>query len=115
VASSTLRRALSIFAPGSDVLEAAEHDAEAIEHRPDWVKWNYVSEAEQQAAGLLRGWYEGDSRCPKHGADRACDEYAYYASAQAGPGAPLSLIDAGHNRLEGGKYGGVREQLQATE
>ncbi len=97
------------------MLEAAEHDAEAIERRADWVMLNYVSAAERHNAGVPRGWYGGDPRCAKDESDpRACDEYPYYASAQGGPGASLKLIDAEHNAQEGRLYEGFLSSCMVT-
>lgn len=91
-----------IFSPGSDVIQAAQHDHDAIfgdgvQGRPDWIKLSYVTAAEK-ALTVPRGWYR--STCQGSG-ETSCDEYPFYTSVEGGPGASLRIINAAQNSLEG--------------
>lgn len=104
-----------IYSPGSDVREAAEHKRDAIRSGRSPVL-KYRSQAEQSSAGLRAGWYtNADQACNPTARATAqaarpndtlqCDEYPYYASTTAGPGASLEFILASDNRMDGTRYG----------
>ncbi|GAA2140012.1 hypothetical protein GCM10009844_09280 [Nocardioides koreensis] len=96
------------FSPGTDVREAAEHKIDAIVAKPSTAMLTYRPNAEQTVA---RAWYNAYSPCDPAGRAAAaaarpgvaldCDEYPYYSTTTAGPGASLSLINASDNRREG--------------
>lgn len=93
---------MAIFAPGGDVMEAAQHDLATIEASPALIQLTYLSKAEKVASGVPEGWY---GSCSAESLQQ-CDEYPYYASVEgAGPGSSVKAIDAIHNQLEGSRYG----------
>jgi hypothetical protein len=96
---------LAIFAPGSDVAQAAAHDFQAITTRGQPAQLNY--------APSHGDWgYVGLPNCdvPYDGTQKHCDEYPYNASVQGGPGhvPPVSLevINKSDNKREGFQYQG---------
>lgn len=98
---------LPIFASGSDVPEATEHDLKAIAPvtgNPAWIMLNYESRQEKEAGPYKPGWYE-EYACKGEGKVTACDEYPFYSTEQAGPGASLEVIDWSDNSRQGGLYG----------
>jgi hypothetical protein len=97
-------RTMPIYLPGSTFPETTQHDFEAITAHPEWIRLNYVSRGDRKAGGLQPGWYNGQCGTPT-GANQACDEYPFYASAQSGPGASLKFLDATDNSGAGGLYG----------
>lgn len=102
---------LPIFAPGSDVREAASHKADALASNPQWVALTYQSAAEVAARGVQRSWYTTTSECDdtarsaaedaRPGVQLACDEFPYYSTTSSGPGAALRFLRADHNAQEG--------------
>jgi hypothetical protein len=108
---------MPIFAPGSDVEEATQHDFDVIYATPRVQQLTAMTAAEKLSSGLPRSWVDrvvyGDV-CPQprpvdaDGNRLECDEYPYYSSDEGGPdsdGAILSdqlrLIDKTQNGLEG--------------
>lgn len=76
-----------IFASGSDVPSATEHDLKALALEPGWVKLNYESVAAKKEKGEERGWYEGLGGCSGARPEgEQCDEYPFFATEQGGPG-----------------------------
>ncbi|WP_168915075.1 NucA/NucB deoxyribonuclease domain-containing protein [Microcella flavibacter] len=101
-------RTLPIFASGqSDVPQATNHDLEALQQTPSWVKLDYRPSTENPSP---RSWYTGDPRCasadPAEGT--SCDEYPFYSSEQGGqlavPAPSLKVIDSGQNSFQGTLY-----------
>jgi len=97
-----------IFASGSDVPEATNHDLTALARTPTWVELNYRPRSDNPSA---EGWYSGDSRCASTGGTtgRSCDEYPFFSTQQGGglasPSPSLRAIDATDNSRQGGSYG----------
>jgi hypothetical protein len=72
---------LPIFASGDlDVPEATEHDREALEYHPGWVKLNY----EQSAGRSGREWYRRAPVCKVIGEGLHCDEFPFFSTEQGG-------------------------------
>lgn len=105
---------MPIFAPGSDVYEAAKHDAVAIARQGHPPKLTFVSNAEREAGdtghpALGRQWYQYDPICTSRGPDQDCDEYPYFSAEEGGTAAAssigrkasLRLVNNVENRLEG--------------
>ncbi|MEO6116794.1 MAG: NucA/NucB deoxyribonuclease domain-containing protein, partial [Pseudolysinimonas sp.] len=101
-----------IYAPGSDVKDARDHDLDAILGGQPSVL-HYVSGTDKAAgidgvvAGVPAGWYNrvlyqecgGSANFGDPGTE--CDEYPYYTSAEGGPGASLRTISEVDNGKEG--------------
>jgi hypothetical protein len=94
----------AIFASGSDVAEATQHDIEALAVNPGWVKLNYELGSTKPGAG----WQS----CPDKLPGQECDEYPFFATEQGGPLArPVphrKAIDADDNGLQGVRYSSFR-------
>lgn len=102
-------RDLPIFASGrSDVPQATDHNLEALQQTPSWVKLDYRPAAENPAPDR---WYRNDPRCvnTEEIVNANCDEYPFFASMQGGglavPSPSLKVIDGGQNQLQGSLYG----------
>jgi hypothetical protein len=109
-----------IFAPGSDIPSATEHDLKAINSYAPWAQLNYESGAAKEEKGEKRGWYKGRGDCEgERPPGKSCDEYPYYATAQGGPGKlvepSLEYINAMDNRLEGSYYSGFVSSCKMAE
>jgi hypothetical protein len=104
---------MPVFAPGSDVEEATQHDFDVLNASPSTVELSYLSRTEKEATGVARGWYDlaadqqfcGPSPRPT---GKECDEHPFYSSDKGGPLADgsvrkdqLRLIDKDHNGREG--------------
>ncbi|MGL5829023.1 MAG: NucA/NucB deoxyribonuclease domain-containing protein, partial [Angustibacter sp.] len=106
---------LPIFAPGTDIKEAAEHDHDAIRAgQPALLQ--YATPEENAARGVPPGWYEFSLNRPNNctgetglesGTD--CDEYPYASTRQAGSGASLKPVNSADNRREGRLLNGFYE------
>jgi len=106
-------KSVAIFSPGADVLEAADHDFEAIvgiadgSAHPEWVQLDYLTDLEKRTtSGFSREWYKTDTvRCgPYPSSPQACDEYPFWTSLQGGPTVPvpsLRMILGSDNSVEG--------------
>lgn len=128
----------AIFSPGSDVPEAAAHDLDAEGlHPTEWTTLRWASQAEKDADGETRRWYEGPAYadiCPSprplnaQGLSQDCDEYPFFASDQGGdlpkstPTPPsLRLVNADQNQREGllltgfASYCGLKTQPRHDE
>ncbi|HEV7163127.1 MAG TPA: hypothetical protein VGN25_07735, partial [Solirubrobacteraceae bacterium] len=100
---------LPIFASGSDVATATEHDLKALGRYPRWVVLNYESSASKEAKES-RNWYKGLEGCAGTRPEgESCDEYPFFATQQGGgkvsPPASLEWINKTDNSTQGGKYG----------
>jgi len=93
-----------IFSPGSDVLEATRHDADAQLINPSWGKLHYQSRASKALTGVPNTWYNQYVCDGTGGVDKQCDEFPFYASLEGGPGTSLRYIDAEDNAREGRFY-----------
>jgi RHS repeat-associated protein len=97
-------RRMPIFFTGGDVLAASAHDLDAIVlgHRSP-----LLNVLRNGPPGLPRGWYGlvryGRPCVAPPGSLQDCDEYPFYATAQAGPGADLLVMPRGPNRSQGTK------------
>ena len=104
--ANTVCAALPIFASGSDVAEATDHDLIAIAKQPSWVRLNYLHHTEQSGS---RGWYKPALCEPEPDRNLDCDEYPFWSSEQGGPNAspPVHLlkIDSDDNQYQGSRYG----------
>ena len=96
-------KTMPIFSPGSNVLEAAQHDHDAILGNASWSALGYRTVAEREADGISRSWYASYAECsPSIGVTNLnCDEFPFYSSVEGGPGASLRVIDKIQNQLEG--------------
>jgi hypothetical protein len=113
---------MPIFAPGKDVLEAAQHDLQAELKQPQqWTILNSVTKAEKLSTpGVVDQWYNAAQYrpiCPSprptvNGSATECDEYPFFATEQGGnqaaPTPSLKLIKYAHNNLEGRLYSGFK-------
>lgn len=90
----------SIFFPGSDILAAAQHKAAAIAENPAWVRLT-----RGQVPNLPHTWYANESECAGRSISTPCDEFPYYSTQQAGPGASLRVIPIWPSSAEGGFLG----------
>ena len=103
---------LPIFAPGSDIEQAATHDLDAIRSQPAWAQLNFADPGSRGESG----WYRNTPPCVAGSYPTAddpgsnppiigqqCDEYPYLSSQQGGPGKGVSLrpIASADNRNEG--------------
>jgi hypothetical protein len=100
---------LPIFASGSDVSSATEHDLKALGEHPTWVKLNYESK-EAKESKEEREWYKGLGGCSGTAPEGdSCDEYPFFASQQGGGKAEifpsLEWVNKEDNSKQGGKYG----------
>ena len=100
-------RKLPIFASGSDVASATDHDIEALGVNPQWVKLNYERGVEKPG----RQWKDNKLGCLKEHSDgEQCDEYPLFATEQGGglasPMPDLKYINAADNVRQGALYGG---------
>jgi len=92
-----------IFASGSDVPEATNHDIEALAGQPRWVLLNY----EYGTTKPGRGWQQ----CAESYdiTVEQCDEYPFFSTEQGGPLATptphVKVIDRMQNERQGGMYG----------
>lgn len=95
--------------PGSDVVEAARHDAAAIAGNPAWLVLT-----RRRPPTVTPGWYRSYAPCDVayDGLVVNCDEYPYASTAEGGPAAPakpqasLRLLDKDGNQQEGRWLGG---------
>jgi hypothetical protein len=99
---------LPIFATGSDVPEATQHDRDAIagdQGHPAWVQLNY-----EPSGGKDTHWKDSKDACqPSEAPEKNCDEYPFLASMQGYPASPqphLRKINAAQNQLQGSFYSG---------
>lgn len=90
-----------VFAPGSNVASATQHDYDAIfgtsscSGKPDWLLLLYVSGADKKAIGQARKWFLSQPECA-NAQPFECDEYTYFTSAEGGPPAsPAALTTKG--------------------
>lgn len=97
-----------IFSPGSDILEAAQHDLDAIQGKGSTATrqpalLEYASELDRLGDGVRRNWYEGKQPCnqPRAIANLHCDEYPFFSSTSSGPGSSLRLLSKKDNFNEG--------------
>ena len=105
-----------IFASGSDVPTATDHDIEALASRPHWLQLNYRHSSETPGN---REWMNSEPECQ----DRvpgvtACDEYPFWATMQGGPSAVpkphLDVISYLDNRDQGLRYGNFVQNCHMT-
>jgi hypothetical protein len=97
---------MPIFSPGSNVLEAASHDFDAILGEPQWSVLVFRTAAEKLGAGVGHTWKNSEPVCQANtDSAKQCDEYPFYSSLEGGPGASLRVIDGVQNGLEGTYYG----------
>ncbi len=114
---------LPIFASGSDVPSATEHDLKAIapiSGYPQWVKLNYESSATKEERGEKRAWYEGLGGCSGTKLEgKSCDEYPFFASQQGGetatPTPSLEYISSVDNSEQGSRYGNFVTSCKMAE
>jgi hypothetical protein len=97
-----------IFVTGqSDVPEATNHDSEALQDTPQWVKLNWRLGSENPS---YSGWYRSDDRCATIPAGTNCDEFPFFATEQGGGQADLlpslKLINLEQNQAQGNLYQG---------
>jgi hypothetical protein len=81
------------------------HVFDAIASRPSWMRLSWVNRYDHRFTPLAPGWYSGFADCPTRPSGWDCDEYPFFSSAQAGPGASLRPIPQSANRSLGSKYG----------
>lgn len=99
-------RRMPVFYTGGDVMAASLHDLAAIltEFQPAILTVMHWG-----PPGLPRGWYSraayGKPCVPPRGNLIHCDEYRYYATGQAGPGASLWKIPKQPNIDQGNRHG----------
>lgn len=92
---------MPIFVPGDDIREAAQHDLDALRGTTGPAQSPIL---EHGAASAPPGWYSSTSPCVTGtyvGATHHCDEYPFYSTTTAGPGASLRPIDKVDNTNEG--------------
>lgn len=99
-------KTLPIFASGSDVAEATEHDLAALAGHWSWLVLN----REQSSTKPGSGWQSTGGRCTPNEL-RACHEYPFFGTEQGGPlgylrGAHpiIGLVLRDHNSLQGTRY-----------
>jgi len=97
-----------IFAPGSDVATATQHDAEALAGNPEWFLLHYQSEVENASVGKTRPLYSLETNCS---AGRVigvteCDEYPWFATAESSTSSSFRQIPKEDNWREGNLYQG---------
>jgi hypothetical protein len=97
---------LPIFASGDlDVPQATQHDIEAIDYYPPWVKLNYESSAGKSG----EGWYRYDPVCEEKPKGFDCDEFPFFSTEQGGkfsdPRPSLKPVVKVQNQRQGGKLG----------
>jgi hypothetical protein len=97
---------LPIFASGSDVAEATEHDLMALAGHWPWLLLN----REQSSTKPGEGWQTTGGRCSPT-VLRACHEYPFFGTEQGGPLASqrgpepiIGLVLKGENSLQGTRY-----------
>jgi hypothetical protein len=94
-------RTLSVFAPGDDIREAAQHGLDAIRGAFGTPQPHLLNRADPPSQPS--GWYANYAPC--NAAYNAtlynCDEYPFASTLQAGPGASLRVIDRWDNQIEG--------------
>lgn len=90
----------TVFVPGRDSNAAARNDAAAIADGLPW-RVHYVS---QQSQTLTDGWYGKNcgGQDPRRSPELQCDEYPFYTTSEAGPGARLAWVNGSENSNEGG-------------
>ncbi|MBT0773158.1 hypothetical protein KIH74_29715 [Kineosporia sp. J2-2] len=88
---------LPIFMPGSDVFEAAQHDAFAILNSNQPAQLSYAETTERAP----EGWYQSQYPCTDKIAGEHCDEYPFRSTLEGGPGASLRNIPGDANSKEG--------------
>jgi hypothetical protein len=107
-----------IFLPGSDVLEASQHDRDAIDGHgtqggralsPRPVELTWIPEEQRQG----RSYYDGAPECDGNTREIHCDEYPYNSTGEGGSGeSSLRLVPRAANTGEGSKlavfYGACR-------
>ncbi|WP_258725874.1 NucA/NucB deoxyribonuclease domain-containing protein [Cellulomonas sp. NS3] len=104
-APSVACESLPIFLPGSNVFEAARHDARAIAAQPSWMVLTRQTPRTER-------WYLNVPPCNESYAPRACDEYPFSSALEGGPlarGKPqasLEVINYDDNRNEGSLLSG---------
>jgi len=95
---------LPIFASGSDVPEATQHDLEGLTQTPSWIALNYEGPNKPGA-----GWQTNLCNPPPDTLTQQCDEYPFFATLQGGPNASpapdLKAISKADNQLQGSRYG----------
>jgi hypothetical protein len=101
---------LPIFISGDEVPTATQHDIEALDGYPAWIKLNYESSAAKEGK-VSRTWYTGLGGCSgTKPAESSCDEYPFYATQQGGPeDSPepsLKWVNEEDNSKQGSKYSG---------
>lgn len=101
---------IDIFLPGSSQPNVTLHNAYALATSPQWIRLNYVSNADRKAT-LSRTWYSAYAPCNSllgvTVPSPSCDEFPFYSTAQAGVGASLRWINRGENRSAGGRFGNM--------
>lgn len=101
---------IDIFLPGSSQPNVTLHDAYALATTPTWIRLNYVSQRDRRKT-LTRGWYNTHVPCnDKTGVtvlDPSCDEFPFFSTAQAGPGASLRWINLTENVNAGARLGNM--------
>jgi hypothetical protein len=97
-------KTIPIFAPGSNINQAAQHDLDAITGQstgtPKSPLLHYAAEENQATTG----WYRNVYPCIQGTYDTAveeCDEYPFASTEESGPGASLRPISKQDNRIEG--------------
>jgi Deoxyribonuclease NucA/NucB len=104
-------KTMPIFAPGTDVYEAAEHDLDAINSgQPSVLHAMGETEKNSGTYALPRSWtgrVQYDHCGPNYDPPNTnCDEYPFYSTMEGGPGASLRNIYYVHNQFEGTLLGG---------
>jgi hypothetical protein len=99
---------LPIFASGSDVAQATDHDLRALAE-VGWAPW-LVLNRERSRTKPGRGWQSTGGRCSPTELE-ACHEYPFFGTEQGGPRAYvrgpdpiIGLVLDEHNGLQGTRY-----------
>jgi hypothetical protein len=114
-----------IFATGSDVAEATQHDLEAITANPEWFQLTFMPQDQKLAAIApeTRSWHQKTSGCADKVIGQNCDEFPYFSShegvkfidlgnRQLEPLVSLKSIDGRQNQLQGSWYGQFSNQCR---
>ncbi|RWZ64466.1 hypothetical protein ELQ92_06795 [Labedella populi] len=102
---------MPIFATGSDVKQATDHDMAALKSHPTWLVLTYASNAEKLADGFTRSWWSSTHPCATGPVGNSCDEFPYFATDQGGANGQSAMqpslrsISSAHNSLQGTHYG----------
>jgi hypothetical protein len=100
---------LALLVPATDALEAAEHDAQAIQARPDRAILHYRASRDSPLTAVQWQMLE-DPRCADRKEDQQCDEYPFRSTAESGPtfeAISLAPVLAAHNAREGAVLGAM--------